>query len=227
MKLYFDEEKRFGIHPPDEEEWIEYETPLIKKINLKQDLNYKEVTDLKDIILKGDIWDDFPSQGYTLVGAEFKPGDEDQRVDILYLRDDGAVLPCELKIGGNSLDTHGQLIRYISDLYYQKIDLNYLKQHNNNYLSKLENKTIKKLLKSKFDDFISSNNISNKCLCLLPRTGLIIDEYFKPQIKKAIRYLNGHCGFNIKMIQINVYVDTNWEITLKKFKMRWDFIEIS
>ena len=65
------------------------------------------------------IWPDFPEKGYRLVGVEFKAGDEEQRVDILYIRDDGALLPCELKIGGTSRDTHGQLIRYIADLQFQ------------------------------------------------------------------------------------------------------------
>ena len=37
MKLYFDEEGTLGIHPPSED-WIEYETPLNRRINLQKDI---------------------------------------------------------------------------------------------------------------------------------------------------------------------------------------------
>ncbi|AXJ00355.1 hypothetical protein CYPRO_1090 [Cyclonatronum proteinivorum] len=227
MKLYFNEDGAFGIQPPNPDEWIEYETPLNNRINLKEDLGYKEVKDLAKIIQKSDIWNNFPAQGYTLVGAEFKGGDEDQRIDFLYLREDGAVLPCELKIGGNSHDSHGQLLRYISDLFYQDINIDYLNIHNDKYLAKIVNDTTRNILKRKYSNFIKVNNLTNKEIRLLPKSGLLIDEDFKTQLKKTVRYLNDYCGFSIQMIQIEAYVDTCWEKSWSKFKMRWDFIEIS
>lgn len=227
MKLYFDEEGHFGIQPPYPNDWIEYENPLNQKVNLKDDLGYDEVNFLAKIIQKGDIWPNFPAQGYTLVSAEFKGGDEDQRIDILYLREDGGVLPCELKIGGKALDTVGQILRYISDLYYQNIDLKYLKTHNENHLKKIKNETTQNYMRDKFQTFIDSNNITEKTIRLLPKSGILIDEGFKPQIKKAVRYLNDYCGFSFQMIAIEPYVDTNWDKNWNKFKMRWDFVEIS
>lgn len=178
-------------------------------------------------MLKGDLWDNFPAHGYTLVGAEFKPGDENQRLDILYIRNDGALLPCELKIGGTYLDTHGQLIRYISDLTFQKIDLSYLKKINKKYLDSITNETTQKLLSGKFKNFISDNNITDRFIRVLPKTGLIIDEGFKPQILKTVRYLNDYCGFTIKMIQIVTYVDPNWEDSWDEYRMRIELIDIT
>ena len=54
-----------------------------------------------------------------------------------YLRQDGAIIPCELKIGGNSKDSHGQLIRYIAALHYRNpFDL--LKDSRNKFVNWLD-----------------------------------------------------------------------------------------
>lgn len=230
MKLYlrhFPESEHFGIIPHDPENWVEYETPLNNQINLKENLGWREVQDLQKLILRGDLWDNFPAHGYTLVGAEFKPGDEDQRLDILYLRDDGALLPCELKIGGTYLDTHGQLIRYISDLTFQKIDLKYLQETNKKHLETITNDATRKMLSEKFNKFIEDNIITDRFIRVLPKTGLIIDEGFKPQILKTVRYLNDYCGFAIKMIRIDTYVDPMWKNDWEEYRMRIELVDIT
>ena len=50
---------------------------------------FKRGKDLRQVIRKGDMWSDFPAKNYALVGIELEPGDEKQRIDILYIRDDG------------------------------------------------------------------------------------------------------------------------------------------
>jgi len=82
---------------------------------LKTDLAWQEVQNLQRIFRGAEIWQNFPVEGLKFVFAELQPGDEDQRIDLLYLRDDG----------GTSLDTHGQLIRSIADLNYQSIDIDW------------------------------------------------------------------------------------------------------
>jgi hypothetical protein len=129
-----------------------------RRISLKKDLGWRENEELRQVIRKGDIWSYFPAKNYTLVGVEFEPGDEKQRIDILYIRDDGGILPCELKIGGTSLDTHGQLIRYIADLSCQDINLDWVQKANEKFLSKFNN-TNRLPWQDRFDNFLETNDI--------------------------------------------------------------------
>lgn len=222
MKLYINEDGAYSINPPGQD-WIEYEH-LETRIFLKQDLGWKEVKDFQKLMAKADLWDDFPSVGYTLISAEEQPGDELQWVDLLYLRNDGALMPCELKIGGHNLDTVGQLLRYISDLNFQNFSKSDLNGKNDAYLNKIINQTTRKILKEKFQNFLS--RIEEKYIRVLPKSGIIIDENFKPQILKAIRYLNDECGFSIKPIQVEAYTEMAWK-KMDKYKIRVDFKELS
>jgi hypothetical protein len=196
-----------------------------KRIFLKEDLGWTEEKDLRDLIEKSDLWDDFPSQEYTLISVETKAGDEDQYIDLLYLRDDGALLPCELKIGGKSLDTHGQLIRYITDLTFQKVNIEFVKNLNQNYLSHNQQNPLNAMMRHKFESFLIDNNISDKFIRVLPRSGILMDELFKPQIMKSVRYLNEQCGFSIRLIEIRTFTDDNWTRDSQNLKCRIDFVE--
>jgi hypothetical protein len=167
----------FGCKPCDPKYWQEY-GQMQRRVSLKRDLRWKEVEHLQNILRKADIWTDFPARGYALVNAEFKAGDEDQRLDILYIRDDGALLPCELKIGGDSKDAHGQLIRYIADLYFQVIDRTWIKAAHDKFLATIGDDAARTLHEEKFNAFLSANNISDRFIRILPKTGVIIDEGF-------------------------------------------------
>lgn len=103
----------FGVQPRAGQ-CLAYAQP----ISLKHDLKWGESRHLQDVLIKADFWAGFPEEGLRLITAETKPGGGRQRVDLLFLRDDGGVIPCELKLGGRGLDTHGQLIRYIADLVF-------------------------------------------------------------------------------------------------------------
>ena len=121
----------------------------------------------------------FPAMEYTLVRAEFKAGDEDQRLDLLYLRNDGALLPCELKIGGKDRDTVGQLLRYVADLYFQTVDLEWLRRQHDQLVDTFGfKKGIDDIFRSDFDRFITENAIESRHVRFLPRAGVIIDEDF-------------------------------------------------
>ncbi len=85
----------FGVKPYAEEFWQQYGT-MKRRVGLKADFGWREVQHLQNVIRKSDNWDDFPAKGYTLVAGEMKAGDEDQRIGVLYIRNDGALLPCEL-----------------------------------------------------------------------------------------------------------------------------------
>ena len=53
-----------------------------------------------------------------------------------------------------------------------------------------------------------------------------MDEGFKPQLLKAIRYLNEYCGFSIRLIQIEAFVDDNWNSHMTQYKFRVDFTDV-
>jgi len=215
----------FGRQPYNVKYWAEFgvmKTP----IGLKHDLHWGEVGHLQNILRKADIWDGFPAKGYTLVNAEFKAGDENQRLDMLYIRDDGALLPCELKVGGGDKDSHGQLIRYIADLQFQATDLDWVKSERERFLASINDELARRLHRSKFDSFICESRISNRSVRILPRTGVIIDEGFPPQCLKAVRYLNGYCGFAIRLIQIDAYTNDGWTADLQDYMYRVDFTDV-
>lgn len=211
--------------PYDPKYWPDYMT-MKKRVGLKNDFGWGEVTHLQNFLRKADIWSDFPAKGYTLVNAEFKGGDEDQRIDLLYMRTDGALLPCELKIGGNNKDAHGQLIRYISDLYFQKIDLAWAKAANQQLVDRINSEAAKCLHSEKFEEFIADNQIEGRFVRILPQTGVLMDEGFTPQLLKAIRYLNGYCGFSIRLLQIDAFVEDSWTNESRDFKYRLDFVDV-
>ncbi len=219
-KMFPDHSFTFGRQP---EALSEKDYARMKRcIGLKKDLGWRENEELRQVIRKGDIWSDFPAKNYTLVGVEFEPGDEKQRIDILYIRDDGGILPCELKIGGASLDTHGQLIRYIADLSCQDINLDWVQKANEKFLSKFNN--IDRLpWQDRFNNFLETNDIKNKDIHILPKSGIIMDEDFKPQFLKAVRYLNKCCGFSIWLIQIEAFVANAWNRNMEKYGFRMDF----
>lgn len=218
-------EVMFGIKPPyGDKYWSVYEC-MQCPIGLKTHLGWGE-DQLKQVLRKGNIWQDFPAKGYTLVGCEFKPGDEDQRVDLLYIRNDGGLLPCELKIGGESFDTHGQLIRYIADLYFQGVNLAWVQKYHQKFLGTISNWAALDIQNDTFYKFITDNGIEDRFVRILPKSGVIMDEYFKPQLLKTVRYLNEYCGFSIRLIQIETFVADDWNNEKKDYLFRIDFTDV-
>lgn len=210
----------WGIKPYSNK-WSDYHN-LSRRISLKNNLNWSEVVRVKPIIAKSDLWDDFPANGLTLVGAEIKPGYENQRLDLLYLREDGGLIPCELKIGGDSKDTHGQLIRYMADLNSKIIDMDFLKGCRKSLERWGDNLG---LSEDKFQSFIQNNSITDRCLRLLPATGIIIDEGFPSQMLKAVRFLNSEHGFSVRLLEIRAFVDESWTSQQDEYLMRIDFVD--
>ena len=136
-------------------------------------------------------------------------------------------MPCELKIGGTSLNTHGQLIRYIADLSYQDVNLDWVKNyHQEKFLNTFSNPSTQSMQGVTFDGFPTTNNIKDKFVRILPKTGVIMDEDFKPQILKAVRYLNGYCGFSIRLIQIKTFVADDWKNQMEEYLFRIDFTDV-
>lgn len=215
----------FGNQPHDPTYWPRYMT-MERRVGLKTDFGWREVQHLQNLLRKCDIWPDFPSRGYTLVNAEFKGGDEDQRIDLLYMRNDGALLPCELKIGGDAKDSHGQLIRYIADLYYQKLDLTWVRNAHASFVATITDGVAQGLHSNKFNDFVTTHAIEDRFVRLLPQTGVLIDEAFPSQLLKAVRYLNGYCGFSIRMLQIDTFVEDTWVAGSSDFLYRLDFVDV-
>jgi hypothetical protein len=142
------------------------------------------------------------------------------------MRNDGALLPCELKIGGDYKDSHGQLIRYIADLYYQKIDLSWVKEQHKRFVEKITNSVAQRLHATKFDEFVTTSDIEDRFVRILPQTGVLIDEGFPSQLLKAVRYLNGYCGFSIRLLKIDTFVEDSWEKGAQDFLFRMDFIDV-
>lgn len=223
-KMFPDHSFTFGLQP---EALSEKDYARMKRcISLKKDFGWRENEELRQVIRKGDIWSDFPAKNYALVGVEFEPGDEKQRIDILYIRDDGGILPCELKIGGTSLDTHGQLIRYIADLSNQNVDLDWVIKANETLLDRFGCTGTQRSWRDQFNRFLETNDIKNKKVRILPKSEIIMDEGFKPQLLKAVRYLNKCCGFWIRLVQIKAFVADDWNSNMEKYGFRMDFTDV-
>lgn len=199
---------------------------LRKRVNLKEDLRWREVENLQRILRGSDIWDEFPAAGLTLVDAEFKGGDEEQRIDLLYLRNDGGLLPCELKIGGQGKDTHGQLIRYMADLSFQTLDMEFLIQRQTRFLESISDAGVRDVHHQKFRTFLERHQVCDKFIRLLPKAGIIMDEGFPTQMLKAVRFLNNSCGFSIRLLEIRAFVAEEWTPDSNDFFMRIDFVDI-
>ena len=217
--------RHFGVKPYNRD-WTAFHS-LERKINLKEDLRWHEVSDLQKIISGADMWTDFPARGLTLVVAEARSGDKNQRMDFLYLRNDGGLLPAELKIGGNAKDSVGQLLRYIADLHFQKIDSDYLLAKRKQLIDRMSNEISRSISEGKFEKFVEDHNLDERFFRLLPRHGLLIDEGFPTQLHKAVRFMNDECGFSIQLIQIEAFVDADWTPDSDDFIMRLDFTPIT
>jgi hypothetical protein len=217
----------FGVRPPGNETYQAY-FALDRKISLKSDLEWGEVSHLQEVLRGAEIWTNFPAEGLKLISAEIKAGDEDQRVDILYLRDDGGLYPCEIKIGGESLDVHGQLIRYMADLHYQMINTQWLVDAR---IKLLRNRGITDsrahdIEESHLREFLTNKKIGDRHIHLLRNAGIIVDEAFRPQVLKAIRYLNEQCGFSIRMLRLDAFAAADWELKQSEFRVRIDVVEV-
>lgn len=166
--------------------------------------------------------------GLKFISAELKGGVENQRIDILYIRDDGGIYPCELKLGAKEKDVHGQLIRYIADLYYESTDLKWLTEQRLKYLrkQKVNDERENELDIAKLRKYIQDKQIDTHNIRPVLNSGLIVDEGFKPQMLKAVRYLNEQCGFSIRLLKIAAYVDEKWSINKRNYLMRIDVEEI-
>ncbi|HEY4260321.1 MAG TPA: hypothetical protein VGM98_09175, partial [Schlesneria sp.] len=151
---------------------------LTRRVPLAE-LGWDETHDLQGLMQLCALWENFPSRGYSLVSAETKAGDEDQRVDLIYVRSDGALMPCELKLGGRERDTAGQLIRYIADLAHKTVNREWVIEAHEKFVGKLNpalHSSYERRLKSVID------GINDSHFRFLPRSGIILDEAFPPQL---------------------------------------------
>lgn len=201
---------------------------LTKKISLKTDFGWREVQNLQRVFCGADIWRNFPAEGLKFICAETKDGDEDQRVDVLYLRDDGGLYPCELKLGGESLDTHGQLIRYIADLSYQQVDRQWIVDQRIAYQKRtgINDEREHRIEEASLIRYFADLKIDDRHVRLIRNAGIIVDESFKPQMLKAVRYLNEHCGFSIRLLRLDTFVSETWEPGHAMYLARIDLVEI-
>jgi hypothetical protein len=126
------------------------------------------------------------------------------------------------------LDTHGQLIRYISDLHYQRIDRSWIINQRIDYLKRkdIQDERLHLIERAQFEEYFAINRIEDKHVHLLRNSGIIVDEAFKPQMLKAVRYLNEHCGFSIRLLRLDTYVAPEWVAGSAHYLARVDLIEV-
>ena len=217
----------FGVQPTKKGSPEDFHS-LKRKVGLKTDFGWGEVQHLETVFEKADIWKDFPAQGLKFIAAEIRAGEEDQRIDLLYLQEDGGLYPCELKLGGTSLDTHGQIIRYIADLSYQEIDADWLWEVRKRYLVRrgTTREDALKIARHELHRHLRNSGIGPNDLHMVRNAGILVDEGFKPQLLKAVRYLNEFCGFSLRMLQMNTFVGEDWNVDAPEFRARIDIVEL-
>lgn len=210
-----------GTKPYDERHTEKYRS-LSQPISLSAKLGWSEVKHVQAMLRKSDLWDDLPFRDATLVRHEFKAGLEDQRIDLLFLRADRTLYPCELKIRGKSKDTHGQLLRYVADLHYgPKWTVGKVREHHAAYTNGLETPlsglspeagsatlaTTQRVLDDKFHEFLARHQLQEGDAVGLYRGGALIDEEFPAQLMTAVRFLNAECRLDIRLLKLAAFTE--------------------
>lgn len=216
---------RFGIGPFTAEHH-QLDAGPTKTIGLRKDLGWKEVSHLQRVLRAADMWDGFPERDLTLVSAEVRLERGAHRLDLLYLRRDGGLLPCELKIGGRSRETHRQLLRYTAKLEAEPIDLDWVRRQRRSFLDRVRDDGAETLHEERFEQFLIECRITDVSLHVVRNTGIIIDERAPGTLRAAVRSLNRDRAFAIRLIEMRCLVDTDWRPDAPEFSFVLDFVEI-
>ena len=243
--LYFIEDPNigpvFGIRPYDARHGGKYRG-LSRRIRLSADLGWREVEHVQTMLRKSDIWGDFPFEGATLVRHEFKPGDEDQRIDLLFIRSDCTLYPCELKVGGTSKDTHGQLLRYLADLHFTPDwTVAKVRERHAAFMGSIKTPmpglsveagagslvTARHVLDDEFNEFLARHELHDGDAVGLYRGGALIDEEFPAQLVTAVRYLNDECAFDIRLVKLEAFTEDDWTPEASEMWMRIDLVDVT
>ncbi len=188
---------------------------LTKEGDLKE-INFDENA-WQDIMIFFDNYSNFPAKNLCIISAEESNEDSQQRVDLLYLRSDGKILPAEIKISDNGIDAHGQLIRYMAGFDQDEFSVD--------SILKTARKKVPENIKI-IEEFIKEHDITDKKVMALETTGLLICEKFHKDTITAIRYLNEKTNIDIKMFDIDIFVSDKWDISLDKFLFKAELNEI-
>jgi hypothetical protein len=175
---------------------------------------------------EADFWTSFPEPGLHLISAEVQAGDEPQRIDLLYVNENGGVFPCELKVGGEDPDTHGQIIRYIADLDSQPISEEWIKAQREAYfLRKTKHRELQSM--EVFIDWVEFRKKlpENLEFRVIEKYGIIIDGKFPSKLIRAVKYLNERAGFCLRLIRAQAYVTEDFVSASEPHLMRLDFEE--
>jgi hypothetical protein len=212
----------FGVQPR-----VPEHRTVPRRISLKRDLGWAEVRNLQGVMRSADFWESFPELDVHLITAEFQPGTQRQRIDLLYLRADGGVFPCELKIGAYDDGSVGQLIRYLADLDAQAISREWVLRKHRQYLRRKHLRQERRLQHVKVDLAQFADAIAPIPDPTLARsTGIIVDEGFPPSVTSSVSFLNRRFGFNIRLFRVDAYVSQDWVITQPSYAMRIEFNEV-
>ena len=192
-------------------------------MRLRVDLGWNERTVFQKVIANSDFWGEVPLPYHRLVRAEFKAGEEEQRIDLLYLRNDGWLVPCELKIGGTAKDSHGQLLRYTSDLHYNPWTLGRVMEERGVY----DGDGLVTIVDDTFDEWLTANGLDDPDINTpVVRGGILIDEAFPAQLRTAVRYLNSTTDLTILLVEARGNTEADWTVESAELWMRLDFSEI-
>jgi len=216
----------FGVQPYDQRHLGKY-MGFTKPVDVREDLGWREKEHLQNILVKTDFWDDFPLADARLVSWELKSGDEDQRIDMLYLTSTLELVPVELKLGGKSRDTHGQLLRYVADLHFSPWTMSRIRLEHGEYAREIQSEIVRLRAREAFASFTGKLACSDSTVVPVRRGGVIIDTAIPSQVRTAVRYLNQQCGFSISMLEMQCFTDDGWTPGAAELWMRIDFVAIT
>lgn len=215
----------------DERSFSEFEDDYIDEYFPDSDyFHYAELSkkaSLRDICFNEKKWQDimvyfdrsynFPAKNLCLVSIEESNDNSMQRVDLLYLRSDGRVIPAEIKISDNGKDVHGQIIRYMAGFAEDEFDIASIIQKAKNKIPS----NIKTIM-----SFIDNNNLHNKKIVPIDTSGILICENYHIDTITAIRYLNEKTNLDIKMFDIDLLVASNWNKDTERFIFKIQLNEV-
>lgn len=206
MEPPVDRRTRKPLAPPD---WSMGQVPFAEHDQIRSNrfcpkkvLGWNEKYFLHKIVLRSGIWGSLFGPNIEAISiAQEMATANGQSVDFLFLKQDGSLLPCEVKIAGSKPDSHGQLIRYMAAISNNIPTGDELPRMVLNHLTRIKDVGAMEHLLGIINKFLSKHSLHDKAITYDGRSGILLDTKFRPETLDSIDLLNAN-GFNIQAYEM-------------------------